>query len=208
MSGLRERQKAERDDRILTAAAELFRAGGYDGTKIEAIAQHADVSPGTIYNYYENKGDLLVAIVAMEVNEVLAAGSRLLANPPGQAALAVDKLFAIYLEHSLVYLSKEMWRHAMAISTQQPDSRFGRSYSELDQHLSDQVCTLIGLLQAAGAIREDVDATAAGQMLFNTLNMMFIGFVKDEDMPLAELKRQIGRQTRVFLIEIGAKEPE
>lgn len=208
MRGLRERQKAERDDRILTAAAELFRAGGYDGTKIEAIAQHAEVSQGTIYNYYENKGDLLVAIVAMEVNEVLAAGSRLLANPPRQARLAVDKLFAIYLEHSLVYLSKEMWRHAMAISTQQPDSRFGRSYSELDQHLSDQVCMLIGLLQSAGAIREDVDATAAGQVLFNTLNMMFIGFVKDEDMTLAELKRQIGRQTRVFLIEIGAKKPE
>ena len=199
MSGLRERQKADRDHRILTAAAELFRATGYDGTKIEAIAAHAEVSAGTIYNYYENKGDLLVAIVSMEVNEVLAGGERLIRKPPRDPVLAVEKLFANYLEHSLFYLSKEMWRHAMAISTQQPESRFGRTYKELDQQLTEQVCGLIERLQVQGAISKDVDATAAGQMLFNTLNMMFIGFVKNEDMMLSDLKGQIGRQAKVLL---------
>ena len=63
MSGLRERQKALRHDRILEAAARLFREHGYEDVKMEAIAAAAEVAIGTIYNYYQNKGDLLVAIV-------------------------------------------------------------------------------------------------------------------------------------------------
>src|SRR6185312_13342588 len=70
MSGLRERQRADRHRRILEAAASLFRQSGYEGAKMEAIAAEAEVSVGTIYNYYRNKGDILVAIVSMEVNEV------------------------------------------------------------------------------------------------------------------------------------------
>ena len=88
MTGLRARQKADRHQRILQAAAELFRSSGYEGAKIEAIAALAEVSIGTIYNYYENKGDLLVAIVAMEVNEVLNAGRLVIENPPADVAKA------------------------------------------------------------------------------------------------------------------------
>ena len=148
MTGLRARQKADRHQRILQAASELFRKSGYEGAKIEAIAALAEVSIGTIYNYYQNKGDLLVAIVAMEVNEVLNAGRNVIARPPANVAKAVDKLIIGYIEHSLVYLSKEMWRQAMAISTQQPESPFGKTYSDLDRALIDQTCALIA--QAAG----------------------------------------------------------
>ena len=89
MAGLRERNRADRDRRIVEAAAALFRAQGYDGTRIEAIAEAAGVSVGTIYNYYRNKGDLLVAIVSMEVNEVLKAGRGVVASPPAHVGDAL-----------------------------------------------------------------------------------------------------------------------
>ena len=91
--------------------------------------REAEVSVGTIYNYYRNKGDILVAIVSMEVNEVLNAGRGVVATPPRNVADAIDTLIGIYIDHSLIYLSKEMWRQAMAISTQQPDSPFGKTYA-------------------------------------------------------------------------------
>ena len=103
MSGLREKQKADRHDRILAAASALFRDHGYEQVKMEAIAAAAEVSIGTIYNYYQNKGDLLMAIVAMEVNEVLAAGEKVIARPPRSAERAIDTLIGNYIEHSLVY---------------------------------------------------------------------------------------------------------
>jgi AcrR family transcriptional regulator len=204
MSGLREKQKADRDQRILKAATRLFREEGYDRTKIETIAAKAQVSIGTVYNYYQNKGDLLVAIVSMEVNEVLRAGAALIERPPGGVAAAVTDLIFIYLDHSLVYLTKEMWRHAMAISTRQPDSPFGRRYSDLDDRLTRQVCALIERLQAEGRVKADVDAAAAGEVIFNNTNMMFILFVKSEKMTLEALKAAITRQLTPLLTALRA----
>ncbi len=204
MPGLRARQKADRDRRILRAATQLFRETGYDRSKMEAIAALAEVSIGTVYNYYQNKGDLLVAIVSLEVNEVLSAGETFIAAPPVGVEAAVNALIAIYLDHSLVYLDKDMWRNAMAITTRQPDSPFGREYRALDARLANQVCGLIARLQQAGRVRGDVDVQAVGEMFFNNTNMMFIVFVKDEAMSLAALKAAIARQNRPLAAAIRA----
>lgn len=199
MSGLREKQKAVRHDRILAAASALFRDHGYEQVRMEAIAAAAEVSIGTIYNYYQNKGDLLMAIVAMEVNEVLAAGEKVIARPPRSAERAIDTLIGNYIEHSLVYLSKEMWRQAMAISTQQPDSPFGKTYADLDLRLADQTCRLLQKLKTLGAIRDGAEPKAAGELLFNNTNMMFIVFVKTAGMTVGELRATIRRQNRPLI---------
>ncbi|MDH6231572.1 AcrR family transcriptional regulator [Mesorhizobium soli] len=203
MSGLRAKHRADRHRRILEAAAELFREAGYERAKIETIAAQAEVSVGTIYNYYKNKGDILVAIVSMEVNEVLNAGHGVVANPPANVHDAVDTLVGLYVEHSLIYLSKEMWRQAMAISTQQPESPFGRTYTALDHALIDQVCALIERLQELGFIGLEIDGRSVGELIFNNLNMMFIDFVKNDPATIAGLRAALRRQNRVLLNAIS-----
>jgi AcrR family transcriptional regulator len=206
MGGLRAKHKADRHRRILEAAAKLFREAGYEGAKIETIAAQAEVSVGTIYNYYQNKGDILVAIVSMEVNEVLNAGRGVVANPPPNVSNALDTLIGIYIEHSLFYLSKEMWRQAMAISTQQPDSPFGRTYTALDRALTDQICALIARLQELGHVRQETDTHSVGELVFNNMNMMFIEFVKSDVATIFTLRRAIRRQNRI-LVEAVAHAP-
>ena len=199
MAGLRQRQKLDRDRRIVEAAARLFRESGYEGVKIETIAEQAGMSVGTIYNYYESKGDVLVAVVSLEVNEVIAVGESVLAGPPADAADAVCALFGLYLRHSLHYLSKEMWRAAMSMSTLHPQSPLGRHYAGLDEGLCRQVCRLLAKLRARGSIGAGVDVELAGRILFNTMNMMFIGFVKDEDMGMEAVTGAVDTQTRMVM---------
>ncbi len=199
MSGLRQKQKAHRHDRILEAAAQLFREFGYEAVKMEAIAAAAEVSIGTIYNYYQNKGDLLVAIVALEVHEVLKAGGQVIAQPPQSAEKAVDALVGGYVEHSLHYLSKEMWRQALAISTQQPASPFGETFMDLDGALTRQTCSLIEKLQAVHLLSPAADARSLGELLFNNTNMNFIAFVKTEAMSIPELRATLRRQHRTLI---------
>lgn len=194
MTGLRQRQKADRRRRILEGAAELFRNAGYTAVRIDDIAASADVSVGTFYNYYGTKGDLLLAIVSMEVEEVLANGEILLADPPADVAKALLALIGGYYDHSLIYLSKEMWRTALAISIEAPDTPFSQRYTELDQLLTDQVCASIRALQRRGLARSDVSPRAIGEILFNNLNMMFIEFVKSETMSLDALHGAMTRQ--------------
>jgi AcrR family transcriptional regulator len=203
MAGLRAKHKIDRNLRIVEAASGLFRREGYEGARIEEIAAKAEVSVGTIYNYYRNKGDILVAIVSMEVHEVLAAGRRILQKPTKNVEKAVDALIATYIDHSLVYLSKEMWRQAMATSTQQPDSPFGKTYTALDRDLADQTCALIAKLQELGLVRADIDSSGVGEMIFNSMNMMFIEFIKREDMAIKELRANIRRQNRTLVQAIS-----
>lgn len=196
MVGLRAKQKADKNRRIVEAASKLIREVGYDAARIEDIAERAEVSVGTFYNYYQNKGDILLAIVSMEVEEMVGTGKGIVANPPPSVFDALNKLIHLYYEHSLVYLSKEMWRIAMATAMRHPDTPFGQRYVDLDRALCSQVAALLAALQQRGVVTVGIDTNAVGRMFFNNLNMMFTEFVRDEAMSLDWLSNEIARQNR------------
>jgi len=204
MAGLRERQKAGRRRDILAAAAKLFRRDGFADTSIEAIAAEAEVAAGTVYNYFESKGDLLIALVALDGEEVRAAGRSIIAHPPKDAVQAITRLLTFYVDHSLIHLSKELWRNAMANALSQPTSRFGMGYAELDRKLADQVGELVACLQERGQIDPAVDSRTAGNVLFEAVNSLFMVFVAREEMPVAFLKKALVKQVRLVF---GGLEP-
>ena len=204
MAGLREKQKADRRLRILRAAVEHFRDAGYRAVKIEDLAESAEVSVGTVYNYYRTKGDILIATVSMEVEEVIASGKALLRAPPQGAVPALLALTYHYYDHSLHYLTKEMWRTAMALAISAPETPNGRRYNELDRLLCMQVSELIAILQVRRDLRDDIDADALGALWFNNLNAMFAEFVKDDEMSLETLKDRTASQAH----QLGALRPQ
>ncbi len=59
----RERRIAARREQILQAAAKVFTEKGFHGATTKDIAEAADVAEGTIYNYFENKDALLLALI-------------------------------------------------------------------------------------------------------------------------------------------------
>ena len=63
-----EQHEKKRD--IINAASELFTANGFDATSMAAIAKQAGITPNTIYWYFANKDEVLIAVL----NEVTAAG--------------------------------------------------------------------------------------------------------------------------------------
>jgi AcrR family transcriptional regulator len=51
---------AETRERLLRAAADVFAAQGFDGTRVAGIAAAAGVSNGALYAHFDSKADLLV----------------------------------------------------------------------------------------------------------------------------------------------------
>jgi AcrR family transcriptional regulator len=64
----RERRISARKNQILDGAISLFAEKGYHRTTTKDIADAADVSEGTIYNYFDRKEDLLIGIMARLAN--------------------------------------------------------------------------------------------------------------------------------------------
>ncbi len=59
----KEKMAETRRSQILMGAAQVFAKKGYHQATTKEIAKAAGVSEGTIYNYFQNKRDLLVAMI-------------------------------------------------------------------------------------------------------------------------------------------------
>lgn len=71
--GTAERRKRERQQRmneILTAAAELVFTMGIHETSMDQIADKAELSKGTLYLYFQNKSDLLAGLCNRGLNKL------------------------------------------------------------------------------------------------------------------------------------------
>lgn len=89
--GRRERNKLEKRQRIRAAARELFSKRGYDAATLRQIAQRAHVGLGTLFNYAQDKRDLVFLIFNEELSAVTDAALRM--PTPRQPLL--DQLLAI-----------------------------------------------------------------------------------------------------------------
>lgn len=69
----RERRIAARRSQILDAAERVFAARGYHGATTREIAAAADVSEGTLYNYFAGKRDIFVGLLHNRTNELIQA---------------------------------------------------------------------------------------------------------------------------------------
>ncbi len=152
----RERKKQETRERIVMAALELFQERGFDETTIAAIAEAADVSRSTFFNYFAAKEDLLSAIAAAELQEL-----ERLVNGKLAGLTAVDKICRVV--HSLVadvapFL--RVTRHVLLESLLRPE----RTPSPVAQ-VGNILERLVREGQERQEIRADLDAADVARLI-------------------------------------------
>jgi AcrR family transcriptional regulator len=94
----REERKALQRGRILEAAREIFFRDGFVAANLDEVALAAGVAKGTLYRYFESKGDLYVALLA-ENGRVFEERMRDVANAGGSAADRIRELGRFYFGH-------------------------------------------------------------------------------------------------------------
>jgi len=162
--GRRERQKAERERRILRAAEQLFGRRGYAETTMDEIARRAGLAVGTIYNYFSSKPEIVLALLRREASLTLADGEAVLKHPPADPVEAVAALFDAYVA-LVVRHDRAQLRELLAAAMAQPDP-IARAALELDLRLIAQLTDLLRDLAARGALRPQLDAGRAALTLY------------------------------------------
>ncbi len=66
-----EEMRESRRKQIMDAALELFASDGYSHCSISQLASHAGISKGLVYNYFESKEALLVAIIEEGIHDIM-----------------------------------------------------------------------------------------------------------------------------------------
>jgi TetR/AcrR family transcriptional regulator, transcriptional repressor for nem operon len=83
---------AERHERILDAASQMFRCNGFDGVSVAAVMKAAGLTHGGFYAHFESKDALAAASVERALAETLS-----LADQAGEAAEPLAAFVAGYL---------------------------------------------------------------------------------------------------------------
>jgi AcrR family transcriptional regulator len=90
--GLRERKKQQTRRAIVDAAQQLFAARGFDAVTVAEVAREANVSEGTVFNYFPTKEDLFYG--GMEAFETQLIGA-VRDRAPGETVLAAFRDFVL-----------------------------------------------------------------------------------------------------------------
>ena len=197
---LRQTNKANRQKRIVANAARFFSSIGCDLTAIEMVAERSDVSPATIYNNFENKTGLLLAVLIEEGADVQQIGDKVISQRKKNDIDIIYRLIDLYVDHPMEFMNKSCWRQALAASTASSNKKFTQEYQNVDKQLKKQLIDVMHALKEEDAFLPAADAQALGEIIWNNVNQMFTDFISAEAMPLAELKSAVKRQTETILI--------
>ncbi len=137
----RERRIERRREEILEAAAQVFADKGYAGTTTRDIAESVDMGESTLYNYFHNKRDILLAIIELkkaEMDEFLGQIDQV-EDRQGLVQL-IDQAMIIWLSriHFTRTMVGEAWRDAeiFAILQDRLERLFNLIKEYLDRHLA------------------------------------------------------------------------
>lgn len=86
-SNKRSEPEAEKRAQLVTAARELFVRDGYESTSMGRIAEAARVTPNTIYWYFDDKDELLLAVLEQLFQEHLVGYLSVAGEPLSEQVL-------------------------------------------------------------------------------------------------------------------------
>ncbi|MAC37056.1 MAG: hypothetical protein CME47_06180 [Halieaceae bacterium] len=196
---LRQANKLDRQKRIVANASRLFSSIGFEKTAIELVAERSDVSPATIYNNFENKTGLLLAVLIEEGAGVQQIGKRIIAQRQKRDAHIIYRLLDLYVDHPMEFMNKSCWRQALAASIASSNEKFSLEYQNVEKKLQRQLVELIHCLYEEQVFLSEVDPQSLGEVIWNNVAQMFTDFISDNEMSLESAKDTINKQTRALM---------
>lgn len=201
-TGLRERQKLARRERIVTAAIDLFVEQGFDAVRVIDVAEAAAVSPGTVYNYFPTKEDLVFGGSRDFERELVDT----LASRPAQVSvLDAFRMFSIQVRGALAQPDQApirvIARHAQVIAGSPAlQLRARQNFDRCTERVAELIMTERGT-----AVTSDQAWVIANAMIGVTQAMQnIVHRLAIVDRPVAEIATVVIEEGRRALDQLAA----
>jgi AcrR family transcriptional regulator len=157
--GLRERKKRRTRELIAETAKRLFSERGFDAVTVAEVANAAEVSPGTVFNYFPTKEDLFYSEMQSFEEKLLEAVRN---RAPGESVLkALRRVFLSGYERLANDEAAEMIAKAARIVRASPALQARER--EIDARSTDVLAAL--LTEEAGRAANSVEAWVVANAL-------------------------------------------
>ncbi len=199
---------------ILNAAEAVFAEHGFDGARVDAIADRAGYNKSLLFQYFDDKLGLYEAVTRRADSEITELEMRMLAPLLDDETIAYDaERFKTFLETIIGGIFDYLFEHprlTRIILWEQAEGwqTFSKFLTRKDIEDADKFRTLLTRACEAGLLRSDIDPiiqlTIAEQMCWSYLSSipLYQLLLVDEDLSsAAAIKR--AREFLVSFIVLG-----
>ena len=156
-------------ERVLDAAAKLFRDRGYAATTIRDIARESGMRPGSLYYHYSSKEKLLEAVLDRSISELIRAVTPILDSAPTNVSHRARFRKALYA-HLLTTTELGDYSAASRRLLGEVPPAVREAHMKLREELGQKWNRLFHAARKAGEIRADLDLSIVRLFLFGAVN--------------------------------------
>ncbi|MEO8233138.1 MAG: TetR/AcrR family transcriptional regulator [Ignavibacteriota bacterium] len=174
-------------EKIEKIALELFAIKGYHATSISQIAEKAGISKGLLYNYYENKEQLLNSVIRKVYDEIMQIVQM-------KENLSAEKQIEQIIIQTINHLKENItfWRLSLFLVNQ---SNVQKNLTKLYKKMRDDYLEyVVKLFKEIGSKNPMMEAITLGT-LFDGIGLNYV--TAPHGYPIDEMKN--------YLVEVFAK---
>lgn len=181
----RRRNSAQTKARILTAARAEFAERGFEGARVDAIAERADANKRLLYHYFGNKEDLYRSVLLDAYQEIRRGEQEMMLDQYAPVE-AMDRLVRFTFRHFLA----NPWFPRLLGTENIENARFLKTLPDiqaLHSPLVGQIASIIDRGARSGIFRADVDPvqlyiSIAALGFFYVSNMATLSVIFERDL--------------------------
>ena len=171
------RERINRENMILDAAEEVFFSRGFDKSTMDDVANNAELSKGSLYNYFKNKNELCIGIVGRSFRLLIEYMEKsLVKNASGLDKFSGSaKAFMLFKQENPEYYCalQSYQQHSGGCGI---DSKFLNSSMDENCHINGLMVNFIKEGITDGSINESVIPEKAAGALWGEFNGILPGF--------------------------------
>ncbi|MGW6656770.1 TetR/AcrR family transcriptional regulator [Rhodococcus sp. NPDC055024] len=176
MISKREQNKRDTNDRLLSAARILFSAQGFASTTVDDIAERAEVSRATFFNYFQGKDSVLEALHSDHLDQLAALVDQLMDSPMPTA----DRISRIFQDFAQQAIMHPRYLRMVTAELERDFASSGAGAAH-DHRFHVELLRIVTAGIEAGEVRSDYPPLFLAQMIGGTYGALVRFWRQDAD---------------------------
>lgn len=172
----REQNKRDTNDRLLSASRVLFSAQGFASTTVDDIAERAEVSRATFFNYFQGKDAVLEALHSDHLDQLASMVDKLM----GSSMSTTDRIVELFEDFALQSMKHPRYLRMVTTELERDFAASGARAAH-DKRFHVELLRIVTAGLESGEVRVDYPPLFLAQMIGGVYSTLVRFWRQDAD---------------------------